>query len=61
MSTPDRFWFLFGAYAAIWSLLALFLLRLGRRQCALSRELDELRARLGKTPAGGERGRASSE
>ncbi len=48
MTTPDRFWFLFGAYGAIWTLLALFLIRLGRRQRALERELAQLRARLGR-------------
>ena len=48
MSTPDRFWFLFSAYAAIWTLLALFLFRLGRRHRALERDLDDLRARLGQ-------------
>jgi CcmD family protein len=42
----DRFWFLFAAYGAIWTLLALFLVRLGRRHRALERELEELRTRL---------------
>ena len=46
MSLPDRFWFLFSAYGAIWLLLALFLARLGRRHRALERELRDLRARL---------------
>jgi len=57
MSTPDRFWFLFSAYAAIWLLLALFLIRLGRRHRALARELEELRSRL----ATGDRGSVSRE
>jgi CcmD family protein len=48
MSTPERFWFLFSAYAAIWTLLALFLVRLGRRHRALERELEELRTRVGR-------------
>ena len=47
MSNPDRFWFLFSAYGAIWTLLALFLFRLGRRHRALERELDDLRSRIG--------------
>jgi CcmD family protein len=46
MSMPDRFWFLFSAYGAFWLLLALFLVRLGRRHRALDRELRDLRARL---------------
>jgi len=45
---PDRFWFLFSAYGAIWLLLALFLFRLGRRHAALERALEELRTRLGR-------------
>jgi CcmD family protein len=48
MSTPDRFWFLFSAYAAIWLLLALYLVRLGRQHRAIERELEDLRARLGR-------------
>ena len=47
MTQPDRFWFLFSAYAVIWTLLALFLLHLGRRHRALERALDELRRRVG--------------
>jgi len=46
MTPPDRFWFLFSAYAAIWLLLALFLVRLGRRHRALERELRELESRV---------------
>lgn len=49
MTTPDRFWFLFGAYGAIWALLALFLVRLGRRHRVMERDLEELRARLGRS------------
>ena len=48
MTNPDRFWFLFSAYGAIWTLLALFLFRLGRRHRALERELDDLRTRIGR-------------
>jgi CcmD family protein len=48
MTVPDRFWFLFSAYGAIWTLLVLFLIRLGRRHRALERELGELRARIGR-------------
>jgi len=48
VTTPDRFWFLFSAYGAIWVLLALFLVRLGRRPRALEPALDELRRRLGE-------------
>ena len=46
MGGPDRFWFLFSAYAAIWVLLALFLMRIGRRHRALERELRELETRV---------------
>jgi CcmD family protein len=48
MSTPERFWYLFAAYSAIWILLALFLIRLGWRHRALERELKSLAARLGQ-------------
>ena len=51
MTPPDRFWFLFSAYAAIWVLLALFLVYLGRRHRALEREIDQLRTRVGREPA----------
>ncbi len=61
MSMPDRFWFLFSAYAAIWTLLALFLFRLGRRHRAMTRELEELRARLGAAATRGERAPLSPE
>jgi CcmD family protein len=47
---PDRLWFLFAAYGAIWLLLSLFLVRLGRRHRALERELADLRARLERRP-----------
>jgi len=47
VTQPDRFWFLFSAYGAIWVLLALFLMHLGRRHRALERALDELRRRVG--------------
>jgi CcmD family protein len=46
VSAPDRFWFLFSAYGAIWLLLAIFLVRLGRRHRALERDLQDLRQRL---------------
>jgi CcmD family protein len=49
MSPPDRFWFLFAAYAAFWLLLASFLVRIGRRHRALERELRELAARVDRT------------
>ncbi len=49
---PDRFWFLFSAYGAFWLLLALFLVRLGRRHRALERELDDLRSRVETHRAG---------
>ncbi len=45
---PERFWFLFSAYGAIWLLLALFLVRLGRRHATLERDLEELRTRVGR-------------
>lgn len=61
MSTPDRFWFLFSAYAAIWLLLAFFLVRLGRRHRALDRQLEELRARIGTGAFGSDRGPASRD
>jgi CcmD family protein len=48
MTVPDRFWFLFSAYGAIWTLLALYLIRLGRRHRALERELEDLRTRIGR-------------
>ncbi len=51
MSGPDRLWFLFSAYAAIWLLLALFLARLGRRHRALERDLADLKARLDRDPS----------
>ena len=51
MSMPDRFWFLFAAYGAIWTLLALFLVRLGRRHRDLERELEELRTRVSRRPS----------
>ncbi len=46
MTPPDRFWFLFAAYGAIWFLMALFLIHLGRRHRILERELRELESRL---------------
>jgi CcmD family protein len=49
---PDHFWFLFAAYAAIWVLMALFLVHLGRRHRVLERELQALEERLGR-PADG--------
>jgi CcmD family protein len=61
MSNPDRFWFLFSAYAAIWTLLAVFLIRLGRKHRATTRELEALRARLGNGVPGGPPGAASRE
>jgi CcmD family protein len=61
MSTPDRFWFLFSAYTAIWLLLALFLIRLGRRHRTLARELEELRARLAAAASRGDRSSVSRE
>jgi len=61
MSNPDRFWFLFSAYAAIWTLLALFLIRLGRKHRATTRELDALRARLASGTHGTPSGLASRE
>jgi CcmD family protein len=51
MSAGDRFWFLFAAYGAIWILLALFLMHLGRRHRALERELRALEERLPRPPA----------
>ena len=45
MSAPDRFWYLFAAYGAIWILLAVFLIRLGWRHRELERELRALAAR----------------
>jgi CcmD family protein len=48
MSAPERFWFLFAAYGAIWVLLALFLVHLGRRNRALERELRALESRLAR-------------
>jgi len=51
MSGADRFWFLFAAYGAIWVLLALFLMHLGRRHRALERELRALEDRLSGPPA----------
>jgi CcmD family protein len=48
VTVSDSFWFLFSAYGAIWILLALFLIRLGRRQRAMERELERLRTRLGR-------------
>jgi CcmD family protein len=50
MSTPDRFWYLFAAYAVFWVLLALFLTHLGRRHRVLERELRALEARLPRLP-----------
>lgn len=44
--TTDHFWFLFSAYAAIWVLMALFLVHLGRRHRVLERELRALEDRL---------------
>jgi CcmD family protein len=61
MSNPDRFWFLFSAYAAIWTLLAVFLIRLGRKHRATTRELEALRARLGSGTARAHPGPASPE
>jgi len=52
MSAPDRFWFLFAAYGAIWALLAGFLFRLGRRHRELERELRALESRLRTRPGG---------
>lgn len=52
MSTPERFWFLFAAYGAIWALLALFLMHLGRRHRALERELRALESRLDRSGRG---------
>jgi CcmD family protein len=49
MGTPDRFWYLFAAYGAIWMLLAMFLIRLGWRHRALERELKSLAARVTKS------------
>ena len=46
MNLSDRFWFLFAAYGAIWVLLALFLVHLGRRHRVLERELRALATRL---------------
>ncbi|MCC6765803.1 MAG: heme exporter protein CcmD [Deltaproteobacteria bacterium] len=46
MSATDRFWFLFAAYGAIWILLAVFLMHLGRRHRALERELRDLESRV---------------
>lgn len=50
MSAADRFWFLFAAYGAFWLLLALFLIRLGRRHRILEREILTLEARLPRDP-----------
>lgn len=50
MSVTDGFWFLFAAYGAIWTLMALFLIHLGRRHQALERELRALEARLPRPP-----------
>lgn len=50
MSTPDRFWFLFAAYGAIWILLAMFLTHLGRRQRTLERELRDLESQMPPRP-----------
>jgi len=61
MSNADRLWFLFAAYTAIWMLLAVFLIRLGRQHRATTRELEALRARLGSGAARGDRGAASRE
>jgi CcmD family protein len=36
--------FLFAAYTAIWVLLCLYVANIGRRNRALQREIDELRA-----------------
>ena len=46
----EGFWFLFAAYGAIWLLLALFLMHLGRRHRVLEREIQELEARLPPHP-----------
>jgi CcmD family protein len=48
MNAPDRFWYLFAAYGAIWLLMAVFLIRLGWRHRALERELKALAARVGR-------------
>jgi len=48
MDGPDRFWYLFAAYGAIWVLMAVFLIRLGWRHRALERELKALAARVGR-------------
>ena len=48
--TGERFWFLFAAYGAIWLLMALFLVHLGRRHRALERELRDLASRLPPAP-----------
>jgi CcmD family protein len=50
MTLPDRLWFLFSAYAVIWTLLALFLWRLARHHRTLEREIDRLKARLDHPP-----------
>jgi CcmD family protein len=50
MSAPERFWFLFAAYGAIWILLAGFLMHLGRRQRVLERGLRALESRLPGQP-----------
>ncbi len=50
MTATDRLWFLFAAYGAIWILLALFLMHLGRRHRALERELRDLESRLPRSP-----------
>ncbi len=52
MSAPERFWFLFAAYGAIWVLLALFLMHIGRRHRVLERELRALEARLSRQAGG---------
>ena len=49
MNTSDRFWFLFAAYSVIWTLLAGFLVRLGRRHRALERDLRELEERVARS------------
>ena len=51
MTATDHFWFLFAAYGAIWILLALFLMHLGRRHRALERELRDLESRLPRPPS----------
>lgn len=48
--TPEGFWYLFAAYGAIWILLALFLIRLGRSHRELERELEALAGRLASRP-----------